>query len=292
MDIVITHVNFNDLTWQAEYKKYFSKFNYNRHRAEVNLKYLFRGIAENINFVDNIYLVVSSESQVYDWINKDKIKIILHKDIIPEEFLPTFNSCTIEMFLHKIPNLSEEFIYFNDDEFIINKKSIKDYIINNKSNMGFYEYYRKPHKSITEFQYVNDFNMALKLSKSKFDKDITWIHPCHIPILFFKKDCDFVYNNLKEEIHKRISKTRTKDNNSQYLFLDYLIFTNKWFANTNTYKYGYINIKTEKDFNNFKKYINSKTIKDLCVNYVAEKYINEVNRLFELKFPNKCTYEL
>ena len=43
-----------------------------------------------------------------------------HTDYIPEKFLPVFNSSLIEIYLHKIPDLADQFVYFNDDFFIIN----------------------------------------------------------------------------------------------------------------------------------------------------------------------------
>ena len=48
------------------------------------------------------------------------------EEFIPKEYLPTFNSNVIEMNLHRIENLSEKFILFNDDLFILRKiKPIK-----------------------------------------------------------------------------------------------------------------------------------------------------------------------
>lgn len=293
IDIVITHVNFNDVNWQKQYKQYFNKFNYNRHRAEINLKYLFRSINDNIDFVNNIYLVVSSETQVYDWINKDKVKIVLHKDIIPKEFLPTFNSCCIEMFLHKIPGLGEEFIYFNDDMFIINKKVNSDYYINNKSKFGYIEHYKINKFNITQNQYVNDLSMIKHLTNKDYDKNVKSLQSLHISILYFRKDNEFVYNSLKDEIHCRITRERSRINNSQYLFMDYLILTGKWCADEEVYKkYKYIKIKNEDDLNDFKSILFDDYITDICVNYVSEKFIPQVNELFEQKFPNKSIYEL
>ena len=49
------------------------------------------------------------------WLDTTKVRIITHEQIIPRKFLPTFNSSVIELFLHKIPGLSEHFIYVNDD---------------------------------------------------------------------------------------------------------------------------------------------------------------------------------
>ena len=53
----------------------------------------------------------------YLYKDKPMIKLVYHKDFIPENLLPCFNVNTIEMFLHKIPDLSECFIYSNDDIF-------------------------------------------------------------------------------------------------------------------------------------------------------------------------------
>jgi hypothetical protein len=63
-----------------------------RFRDWGTLRYLFRGIAENMPFVRKVHLVVSHESQVPEWVNREEVHIVLHKDIIPAEFLPTFNS--------------------------------------------------------------------------------------------------------------------------------------------------------------------------------------------------------
>ena len=49
--------------------------------------------------------------------NHSKIRILRHEDYIPKQYLPTFNSNTIEMNYHRIRDLSENFIIFNDDTF-------------------------------------------------------------------------------------------------------------------------------------------------------------------------------
>jgi hypothetical protein len=50
--------------------------------------------------------------------NSKRVKVIKHSDIIPKEYLPTFNSNVIDSYLHKIPGLSEQFLVFNDDTYI------------------------------------------------------------------------------------------------------------------------------------------------------------------------------
>ena len=55
-----------------------------------------------------------------EWLNTNhpKLHIVKHEDYIPEKFLPTFSSHVIELNLHRIKGLSEQFVYFNDDMFL------------------------------------------------------------------------------------------------------------------------------------------------------------------------------
>uniref|UniRef100_A0A7S3VHJ2 Stealth protein CR2 conserved region 2 domain-containing protein n=1 Tax=Dunaliella tertiolecta TaxID=3047 RepID=A0A7S3VHJ2_DUNTE len=48
---------------------------------------------------------------------QQKISFVDHTDFIPAEYLPTFSAPAIEANLHRIPGLSENFIYQNDDFF-------------------------------------------------------------------------------------------------------------------------------------------------------------------------------
>jgi hypothetical protein len=58
------------------------------------------------------------------------VNIIKHSDFIPSHFLPTFNSATIECFLHRIKSLSNFFIYGNDDTYIMNTCYESDFFKN------------------------------------------------------------------------------------------------------------------------------------------------------------------
>ena len=83
------------------------------------LQYAVNSVLRNMSWVRKIYIV--SDGEVPDFIQKlshneqQKIQVIAHKQIIEEQYLLTFNSHVIEAHLHKIPDLSEHFIYFNDD---------------------------------------------------------------------------------------------------------------------------------------------------------------------------------
>ena len=66
-------------------------------------------------------MFIVTNGQIPDWLetNNPKVEIITHEMIFPNtSVLPTFSSSSIEMNLHRIPGLSEFFIYFNDDVFL------------------------------------------------------------------------------------------------------------------------------------------------------------------------------
>ena len=46
------------------------------------------------------------------------MRVVDHREILPAEALPTFNSHAIETALHKVPGLAEHFVYLNDDFFL------------------------------------------------------------------------------------------------------------------------------------------------------------------------------
>ena len=127
IDFVITWVDMNDPEWQREFNKYCNRGNNSkngtskaRFRDYGFLRYWFRGVEKYAPWVRKIHFI--SSGQVPDWldVNNPKINLVHHKDFIPLQFIPTFNSVVIERYLHRIPGLSEHFVYFNDDFYIIN----------------------------------------------------------------------------------------------------------------------------------------------------------------------------
>jgi len=58
--------------------------------------------------------------QVPDWLDTahPDVRVVDHREILPAEVLPTFNSHAIETALHRVPDLAEHFVYLNDDVFL------------------------------------------------------------------------------------------------------------------------------------------------------------------------------
>ena len=135
IDFVLIWVDGNDPKWRSEKAKYDPLMGDDqevRFRDWNNLRYWFRGVEKYAPWVNNIYFV--TWGHVPAWLNTDdpKIHVVNHKDFIPEKYLPTFNSHTIELNLHRIPGLCEQFVYFNDDMFITSPVKEEDFFRSGK----------------------------------------------------------------------------------------------------------------------------------------------------------------
>lgn len=124
IDIIIPWVDGSDPAWQAEKAKYMSDLSIDtnansniRYQSWDNLHYWFRAVEKFMPWVHKIFFV--TWGHVPEFLNEEhpKLRIVKHTDYIPDRYLPTFNSNTIEMNYHRIPDLSENFVLFNDDVF-------------------------------------------------------------------------------------------------------------------------------------------------------------------------------
>ena len=86
-------------------------------RETGELLYALRAIEQNMPwFKGMIYLVVSGNNfPIYLKQTHPRLVVVPQSTIVPVKYQPTFNSETVKSFLHKIPNLPEMFIVFDDD---------------------------------------------------------------------------------------------------------------------------------------------------------------------------------
>ena len=146
IDIVILWVDGNDPKWLKEKNKYIKldgDKTKNRFRDWKNLQYIFRGIEQFMPWVNKIFFITWGHLPKWLNINSKKIEIVNHKDFIPKEYLPTFNSNVIEINLHRIKNLSNKFILFNDDIYILKKLKKDDFFENNLPKDMYIEYIKR-----------------------------------------------------------------------------------------------------------------------------------------------------
>ncbi|KAK7480398.1 hypothetical protein BaRGS_00028317 [Batillaria attramentaria] len=87
-----------------------------RFEDNEELRYSLRSLEKFAPWVRHIYIVTNG--QIPYWLNLDnpRITLVTHEEIFPNKsHLPTFSSPAIESHLHRIPGLSDKFLYFNDD---------------------------------------------------------------------------------------------------------------------------------------------------------------------------------
>ncbi len=120
IDFVIAWVDGSDPLWLDERKKYDSNPGNNevRFRDWGLLRYWFRCVEQNAPWVRKIHFVTWGHVPAWLDTGNPKLHIVKHTDFIPEQYLPTFNANPIELNLHRIPDLAEQFVFFNDDMFL------------------------------------------------------------------------------------------------------------------------------------------------------------------------------
>ena len=217
IDLVVPYVDSNDPVWIKLFNQYNPDKNKeieainakNRFRGQGDFfRFFFRGIESNLSWIRNIYLIVQNKTQIPHWLDTSKVKIITHADFIPKEFLPTFNSCTIELFLWNIPDLSQNFIYANDDVFILNKLNPSDFIENGKIKETF------KHNRL-DGMFGKHCDNVNKLIFGNLDN---FIRPTHGLRFYLKSELIKCYNAYKLELNKSITKFRAPNNFNCFVY--------------------------------------------------------------------------
>lgn len=127
IDFVITWVDCNDPVWQKEFNAYLPQNHYmndirtERYRNWDNLRYWFRGVEKFAPWVNKVHFVSCGQAPEWLNLNAPKLHFVKHSDYIPGEYLPTFSSRPIILNLHRIEELSEHFVCFDDDCFLIDR---------------------------------------------------------------------------------------------------------------------------------------------------------------------------
>ncbi|WP_291117069.1 Stealth CR1 domain-containing protein [Flavobacterium sp. UBA6135] len=138
IDAVITWVDGNDenhinkLSQYVENKSSLKSKGFLTRFYQVNeIEFCIKSIKKYAPYVRNIYVVTDNQTPDFLKNNNDfkNVNIVDHKIIFKgyEDFLPVFNSNSIETMIGRIPNLAEHFIYFNDDMLLINETKPSDF---------------------------------------------------------------------------------------------------------------------------------------------------------------------
>lgn len=334
IDFVVLWVDGNDASWLDSFNFHRSKqyplspgIDKERFRDMNILKYLFRSFEKYSPWVNNIHFVTCGHYP--DWldVSNPKIKLVKHSDFIPASYLPTFNSTTIEMFLNRIPGLSEYFVYFNDDMFLNSPVMPSFFFIDNKpcdfisvapnieTDLSSYPYGAMMHSVLT---LVNSISTPKKVVRESFSKyfnvkygikrniknlyGLVWwgflgFELTHSPQAFTKKTFESVWGNFDAYLSfSARSKFREPSNISQYLFRFYQLVTGNFSAVSPKNRSVFYNLTTH----NLPAALTSLTEGDvplICLNDSEkiddfEFITSSLVEVFRVKFPEKSSYEL
>lgn len=282
MDLVITYVDNNNKDWINNYKNQSEESYpmYFRTHYDV-LKYILRGVEFCLPYIENVFIIVQNKSEIPNYIDTDKVIIIEHKDIIPKQFLPCFNSCTIEWFIANIPNLNDEFLYLNDDMFLMHPIA-QEQFYNNKFEIA------PPNHPFTtgillncaKMIYKNDFPMAYL--------------PRHTIRYYNKNAMKLCYQEFQMTLENSFTTFRDNETNISIYALDMYMDKNGWYREGKVSSYKFISNKEIYNYDVtsiiYPINYNCLCISDACL--TPDIYIDtNILQIFAVKYPNISKYE-
>nr|XP_057919911.1 N-acetylglucosamine-1-phosphotransferase subunits alpha/beta-like isoform X2 [Doryrhamphus excisus] len=88
----------------------------NRFEDNDALRHSLRSVEKFAPWVRHIFVVTNGQIPFWLDLSNPRLSIVTHKEIfLNHSHLPTFSSGAIESHLHRIPGISQKFIYLNDD---------------------------------------------------------------------------------------------------------------------------------------------------------------------------------
>ena len=177
IDAVITWVDGSEPNYQRKLKEHLSNNDTIKRQYlqanEINL--CVASIVKYAPFIRKIFIVTDKQSPNLDSVkhivSKEKIEIVDHEEIFRDniEFLPTFNIRSIDALLFKIKDLSEKFIYFNDDMFLVKKTNPEDWFVGDKAVLtgNWVKTYNKKTIKIISQKIISFFNMRPSFNASQ-----------------------------------------------------------------------------------------------------------------------------
>lgn len=255
VDLVVPFVDNNESVWRKVFYKYCNKTKQYDRMGSIEgprfdnpglFEYCLRCIDKFMPWIRKIHLIVSNIEQVPEYINKEKTHIVLHKDIIPEKYLPTFNSSMIEMFITNIEGLSEHFIYINDDMYALSPLLKEDFFTDDgKIKMNFSKKNILDNDNQFRRMCLNGFQHIAKALNYEVDEHI-FLKPSHSFTPMIKSHCIDCLNKIKEFVYSNINPFRTEFDHNQYIYSSYEKITNN--SVDSNIKFSYIDLNLDIEF--------------------------------------------
>lgn len=325
IDLVIAWVDGADSEWKKERDKYVTSAQ--RHDKNTGgderyiddglLQYLFRGIEKYMPWINKVHFLTWGHLPSWLDTSNTKINIVKHEDFIPKKYLPTFNANPIVLNLHRIPGLSEHFIFMNDDMYPIAPLKRTDFfrkklpcdmavqepialykyddafthiLINNISllNMATNKYVsqKQLRKWINlKYGFKNIIRNLLLYPFVLF----TGLYEPHTPCSYVKSTYSLLWKRFSDVFDEVCQhKVRSKNDCSEYL-IRYYQLVNGDFVPFNRDRIGVYRSMGSKDLPDI---ILGQKKKMICINYYDKGSFDTVKKSFEKLLPNKSKFEI
>jgi hypothetical protein len=308
IDIVYTWVDGADSDWQKLRNQNYAEWyttainpdanSNNRFRNHDELKYSLRSIVAYANWVNHIYIVTAGQCPA--WLKEHPmITIIDHKDIFKEASdLPTFNSHAIESNLHRIPNLSEKYIYLNDDVLFASRVDEEDFFTSKgKIRIHFSKHRVRPGPVVPhEPAYDSAWKNTDALLDSTFVSEERY-KLAHAPFPFTKslvRDVEDQFPAVFQQLSSHKFRSPTDYTLTNGLIQYYALYMNR--ARVGNEAIGKVLVRddVEKNDRNFRN-ARKKKCKFLCVQDLSHRddHITDMqlSEFFEKMYPNPAPWE-
>ena len=226
IDMVIAYVDNTDPIWQKAFIDYCTYHNLRNKIADLHteryediglINYQLKLINKNMPFINKIYLLLMNKGQEPKNLPSN-VEVIYHAQFIPQRFLPTFNSTTIEMFLWNLPKVSEHFIYANDDMLPFKEMKATDFFTESgKCKIEWWEEDLTQLATMFRRQCYNSYYHTLVRLHKKVEP-FKYIRPAHSMTPLIKSHCKEAFDLISDLVVRHIRAFRTEYQYNQYIY--------------------------------------------------------------------------
>ena len=301
IDLVYLWVNGNDPKWLKKQQRYLNKSIDINGRYEDNqeLKYSLRSVDQHLPWIRKIFIVTDDQIPEFLDTKNPKIQIIDHKDLLPETILPTFNTSVLEYFIHKIPDLSEHFLYANDDMFV-NANLTPSFFFEKGIPIIRMKYnplirIKTTLKKKLNMK-INNHRLAVENAYTIFNKKFRHFYPIsshHNIDAFLKSNYKTVVEDVfNEELAATFHHRFRNKTNIQRILISYYSLFKK--AGILKYIGGKESCQIRVHKTDYGKYLQKYTPKLFCLNdteFATDEHRAQIAPFLNALFPNKSSFE-
>ena len=169
-----------------------------RWACHEELRFSLRSLELYAPWVNTIHIVTNGQKPA--WLAAHpKVRLVAHSDILKPEYLPTFNSHVIESALHRIPGLSEHYLYLNDDTMLLRPLKPHHFFTANGLALAFLGTVDLPPGPAHEKETATNWaaKNARSLILSRWQSSIDWrlAHTCHPQRKSVAEECEKTFSD-------------------------------------------------------------------------------------------------